>query len=80
MAENPYQLPAPSVVAALCAHAAWRDDVSDRDRVYLEWAADTIRALLLDKCRLLSRAEHLEAEADEYATLLYGPNQQGGAA
>lgn len=64
----------------MCARRAWDDNVDDKSRQLLEWAADTIRALLIANGRYANRAEHLEAEAATYAALLYGPNQKGGAA
>lgn len=62
----------------MCARRAWDEDVDDKSRQLLEWAADTIRALLIANGRYANRAEHLEAEAATYAALLYGP--KGGAA
>lgn len=59
---------------------AWEDSIDDRSRQLLEWAADTIRGLIIANGRYVNRAEHLEAEAATYAALLYGPNQKGGAA
>lgn len=61
MSENPYELPPPSIVADLCAQRAWADDIDDDTRLRLEFAADTIRALMR---RLVRQALHLErAEA-----------------
>jgi hypothetical protein len=60
--DNPYELPAPSVVADLCAQRAWDDEVDDDTRVRLEFAADTIR-LLMQRCvELAGLFERLEAE------------------
>lgn len=55
--------PAPPVVvlADLCARRAWDDDVDDASRQLLEWAADTMRALMLVNGRLAIRSEKLEA-------------------
>lgn len=78
--DSPPPAPAAGVLADLCARAAWDDDVDDDARQLLEWAADTIRALLIANGRYANRAEHLEAEAATYEALLYGPNQKGGAA
>ena len=59
--ENPYELPAPEIVADLCAQQAWDDEVDDETRLRLEFAADTIRYLMR---RLVRQASHLErAEA-----------------
>lgn len=59
--QNPYELPAPSIVADLCAQRAWDDEVDDDTRLRLEFAADTIRFLMR---RLVRQALHLErAEA-----------------
>jgi hypothetical protein len=61
MSDNPYEMPPPSIVAALCAQRAWADDVDDDTRLRLEFAADTIRELMQ---RLVRQALHLErAEA-----------------
>lgn len=76
----PPPAPAAGVLADLLARRAWDDDVNDGDRLLLEWAADTIRAILVANARYANRAEHLEAEVQTYASLLYGPNQKGGAA
>jgi hypothetical protein len=58
---KPYKLPPPATVADLCAHRAWDDEVDDDTRIRLEFAADTIRALMK---RLVRQALHLErAEA-----------------
>lgn len=62
----------------MLARRAWDDDVNDNDRLLLEWAADTIRALLVANGRYANRAEHLEAEVQTYVAILYGP-QKGGA-
>ena len=59
--DNPYQPPSPTIVADLCAQAAWLDSIDDDTRLRLEWAADTIRLLMR---RLVRQALHLErAEA-----------------
>jgi hypothetical protein len=60
--ENPYELPAPSVVADLCAQRAWDDEVDDDTRVRLEFAADTIRLLMKRCVELAGLFERLEAE------------------
>lgn len=78
--DAPPPAPAAGVLADMCARRSWDDDVDDKSRQLLEWAADTIRALLIANGRYANRAEHLEAEAATYAALLYGPNQKGGAA
>ena len=58
---KPYKLPPPATVADLCAQRAWDDEVDDDTRIRLEFAADTIRALMK---RLVRQAMHLErAEA-----------------
>lgn len=78
--DNPYPRPAASVLADMCAIAAWDDHVDDHNRMLLEWAADCIREYMLTHNKQLQRCEQLEAEAAQYAALLYGPNQKGGAA
>jgi len=60
--ENPYELPAPSVVADLCAQRAWDDEVDDDTRLRLEFAADTIRLLMKRCVELAGLFERLEAE------------------
>ena len=60
--DNPYELPAPSVVADLCAKRAWDDEVDDDTRVRLEFAADTIRLLMKRCVELAGLFERLEAE------------------
>jgi|688.fasta_scaffold702895_2 hypothetical protein len=60
--DNPYELPAPSVVADLCAQRAWDDHVDDDTRVRLEFAADTIRLLMKRCVELAGLFERLEAE------------------
>lgn len=63
MTDNPYDLPAPTIVADLCAQRAWDDSVDDDTRLRLEFAADTIR-LLMRRCIVLSQAiERIEATA-----------------
>lgn len=78
--DAPRPAPAAGILADLCATRAWDDAIDDHSRQLLEWAADTIRALLVANGRYANRAEHLEAEVQTYAALLYGPNQKGGAA
>lgn len=74
----PPPAPAAGVLADWCAMHAWDDEIDDRSRQLLEWAAETIRAILIANARYANRAEHLEAEVQTYAALLYGP--KGGAA
>ena len=71
--------PAAGVLADMCARRSWDNDTDDASRQLLEWAADTIRAILVANGRYANRIEHVEAEAATYAALLYGP-QKGGAA
>jgi len=61
MSDNPYELPAPSVVADLCSQRAWDDAVDDDTRLRLEFAADTIRLLMRRCVHLAQRNERLEA-------------------
>ena len=58
---NPYELPAPTIVADLCAQRAWDDEVDDDTRLRLEFAADTIRHLMARTVVLAQQLEHLEA-------------------
>lgn len=78
--ETPPPAPAPGVLADMCARRSWDNDTDDASRQLLEWAADVIRLLIVDRVKAINRAEHLEAEVQTYAALLYGPNQKGGAA
>lgn len=68
--DTPPPAPAAGVLADLCARRAWDDDVSDNDRMLLEWAADTIRALLIANGRFANRAEQMDAKAQTYAALM----------
>lgn len=77
--DAPPPAPAAGVLADLLARRAWDDDVNDGDRLLFEWAADTIRAILVANARYANRVEHLEAEVATYVAMLYGP-QKGGAA
>lgn len=61
MIDNPYELPAPSIVADLCAQRAWDDEIDDDTRLRLEFAADTIRLLMARAVQLAKRNEVLEA-------------------
>ncbi len=77
--ENPYQPPAPLVLADMCAVHAWSDHVDDQSRKLLEWAADTIRCVVRMNARLSHDKEQLEGDNAHLFMLHYGP-QQGGAA
>lgn len=63
MSDCPYELPAPTVVAELCAQRAWDDEIDDDTRLRLEFAADTIRALMRRCVHLSQQLEHAEAKA-----------------
>jgi hypothetical protein len=59
----------------MCARHAWSNDIDDRSRQLLEWAADVIRLCVSKSHRSASRAEKLEAERDhllEYVAALTG--------
>lgn len=59
----------------MCAKHAWSNDIDDKSRQLLEWAADTIRLCVSKSHRSASRAEKLEAERDhllEYVAALTG--------
>jgi hypothetical protein len=63
MKDFPYELPAPSVVADMCAIQAWKDHIDDDSRILHEMSADTIR-VLMNRCVRLSQAlERKEARA-----------------
>ena len=77
--DNPYQAPAPLVLADMCAMHCWSDDIDDHSRKLLEWAADTIRCVVRMNARLSHDKEQLEGDNDLLFKLHYGP-QKGGAA
>ena len=79
MSEQSLPPPAPRQLVQMLRIHMWSDECDDDSRVYHEWSADTIRRLMRENARLAQRAEQLEAEAERYATLLYG-GQKGGAA
>jgi hypothetical protein len=59
----------------MCARHAWQDDIDDKSRQLLEWAADVIRLCVSKSHQSASRAEKLEAERDhllEYVAALTG--------
>jgi hypothetical protein len=59
----------------MCASHAWSNDIDDKSRQLLEWAADTIRLCVSKSHKSASRAEKLEAERDhllEYVAALTG--------
>ena len=75
MTETPPPPPSPGVLASMCARHAWSNDIDDRSRLLLEWAADTIRLCVSNSHKSASRAEKLEAERDhllEYVAALTG--------
>jgi len=61
MSDKPYKLPAPSVLADMCAIQAWKDHVDDDSRLLLEMSADTIRLLMARCVRLAQQLERKEA-------------------
>jgi hypothetical protein len=61
MSDKPYDLPAPKVVADMCAIQAWRDHVDDDSRILHEMAADTIRIMMRRCVALASKLELTEA-------------------
>jgi hypothetical protein len=61
MRDSPYELPAPTIVADLCAQRAWDDEIDDDTRLRLEFAADTIRRLMRRCVRLALHLERAEA-------------------
>jgi len=62
---EPRELPAPAIVADLCAQEAWRQTANEDTRKVLELAADTIRAVMR-RCVMLAHANELkEAETPE---------------
>jgi len=64
MAE-PRELPAPSIVAELCAQEAWRQAANEDTRKVLELAAETIRAVMRRCVALAHKVEVQEAEEPE---------------
>ena len=63
MPEQPRELPAPSIVADLCAQAAWRERGNEDTRKVLELAAETIRTVMR-RCVALAH-QNETSEADE---------------
>jgi hypothetical protein len=63
MSDAPYKLPAPSVLADMCAIQAWRDHIDDDSRLLLEMSADTIRLLMARCVRLAQQLERKEARS-----------------
>jgi len=61
MAE-PRELPAPSIVADLCAQEAWRQSANEDTRKVLELAAETIRAVMRRCVALAHQVETSEAD------------------
>jgi hypothetical protein len=61
MSGKPYELPAPKVVADMCAVQAWRDHIDDDSRLLLEMSADTIRLLMARCVQLAQKLELVEA-------------------
>ena len=76
---TPRDIPPAGIVADMLAIRQYDQALDDDTRYLCELAADTIRSLLVANGRYANRAEHLEAEVQTYAALLYGP-QKGGAA
>ena len=73
MTETPPPPPSPGVLASMCARHAWSNDIDDKSRQLLEWAADVIRLCVNKSHKSASRAEKLEAERDnllEYVAAL----------
>ena len=68
---EPRELPAPSIVADLCAQEAWKQAGNENTRKVLELAADTIRAVMRRCVTLARRNETEEAESPE-------PSEPGG--
>lgn len=68
--DTPEPAPAPCILADICARRAWDDDVDDTSRQLLEWAADTIRSLIVANARHANRAEHMDAKAETYAAAM----------
>lgn len=80
--EAPIPAPAPGILADMTAMRSWDEGVSDRCRQLHEWNADTVRALVIEVARLKNKNEHLEAEVETYAAMIYGPERpkrKGGA-
>jgi hypothetical protein len=72
------ELPAPVKVANRCARRAWKENLTDKDRLLLEQAADTIRLLMLRNMQLARKAERHEADAARLFFMHFG-TQKGGA-
>ena len=62
MAEQPRELPAPAIVADLCAQAAWREQANEDTRKVLDklpemWSRTAVRVLKYARARLLGETE-----------------------
>ena len=58
--DAPYELPAPMMVADMCALQAWMDHIDDDSRLLHEQAADTIRNLMRRCMKLAQVIERME--------------------
>jgi hypothetical protein len=58
--DKPYELPAPSSVANMCAAKAWCEDCDDQSRLLHEMSADTIRLLMKRCVHLAAQLERAE--------------------
>jgi hypothetical protein len=67
MAEQPRELPAPAIVADLCAQEAWKQSANEDIRKVLELAAETIRAVMRRCVAIAHKVEIQEAEQPQPA-------------
>jgi hypothetical protein len=67
MAEQPRELPAPAIVADLCAQEAWKQSANEDTRKVLELAAETIRAVMRRCVAIAHKVEIQEAEQPQPA-------------
>lgn len=70
---EPRELPAPAVVADLCAQEAWKHADNENTRKVLELAAETIRAVMRRCVSLAHKVETNEAD-DEVPKASIGSN------
>ena len=73
------ELPSPVEVANRCARRAWKDGLTDTNRLLLEQAADTIRLLMARNVKLARKAERHEADAARLFFMHFGATKGGAS-
>lgn len=79
--ENPYPVPAPTVLVQMLRIHAWSDHIDDDSRKFHEWSADTVERYHKKNCALARKLERAEAENEQIKAYLESLlKQKGGAA